>query len=51
MVWGRVAGVILDIATLVPVVLDDSHHAAASGAMAFVATAMDVAVAMQGDEA
>lgn len=52
MVWGRVVGDALDIATLVPALHPDNpHRAGAVGAMAFVlgATALDVAVALQGD--
>ena len=53
MVWGRVAGDMLDIATLLPA-LGNSRRApaAAEGAMAFVvaATALDLYVALQGDD-
>ncbi len=53
MVWTRVAGDALDIATLVPALgPDNPHRQGALGAMAFVlgATALDVAVALQGDD-
>ncbi len=49
MVWGRVAGDLLDIATLAPTLRrTNPHRPAASGAMAFVllATALDVYTAM-----
>ena len=52
-VWIRVAGDALDIATLVPALgPDNPQRKAALGAMAFVlgATALDVAVALQGDD-
>jgi hypothetical protein len=52
MVWGRVAGDLLDIATLLPALGSRNRSpAAAESAMAFVAmaTAMDLYVAMQGD--
>jgi hypothetical protein len=52
MVWGRVAGDMLDIATLLPALNNRNRApAAAEGALAFViaATAMDIYVAMQGD--
>jgi len=53
MTWTRVAGDLLDIATLLPALSKDNpHRVGAEGAMAFVllATAMDVYTAMQGDE-
>ncbi len=54
LVWGRVAGDLLDIATLLPALRGDNpHRAGAAGALGFVlaATAADLAVAMQGDDA
>jgi len=53
MVWGRVAGDALDIATLLPALgTRDRAPMAAEGAMLFVgaATALDLYVAMQSDE-
>ena len=53
MVWGRVVGDLLDIATLLPALRQDNpHRGGGAAAMAFViaATALDVAVALQGDE-
>ena len=52
MVWSRVAGDLLDIATLVPALGNDRRASgAAEGAMMFVAAAaaMDLYVALQGD--
>jgi hypothetical protein len=52
MVWGRVAGDVLDIATLLPALSrDNPRREGGMAAMGFVAlaTAMDVWVAMQGD--
>ena len=52
MVWGRVAGDVLDLLTLAPALSrNNPHRTAAVGALGFVAvaTAMDVFVAMQGD--
>ena len=53
LVWGRVAGDLLDIATLLPALkADNPHREGAAAALSFVllATATDVAVAMQGDD-
>ena len=53
MVWGRVAGDLLDVATLLPALSNQNRSpAAAEGAMAFVAAAMamDLYVALQGDD-
>jgi hypothetical protein len=50
MVWGRVAGDVLDLATLAPTMrADNPKRPAAAGALAFVllATVADIAVAMQ----
>ena len=52
LVWARVAGDILDIATLAPAFRPDNpQRAGATSAMAFVllATATDLAVALQGN--
>jgi hypothetical protein len=52
MVWARVVGDLLDLATLAPALRHDNpHRPAAMGAFGFVAlvTAADVLVAMQGD--
>jgi hypothetical protein len=52
MTWGRVAGDVLDIATLLPTLSHDNpHREGGMAAMGFVAmaTAMDLWVAMQGD--
>lgn len=54
LVWARVAGDLLDIATLLPTLdRDNPHRAGGAAALGFVllATATDVAVALQGDEA
>jgi hypothetical protein len=53
MVWGRVAGDILDIATLLPALRrKNPHRLAADGALLFVAaaTALDLLVAMRSTE-
>ena len=53
LVWTRVAGDLVDIATLLPALRPDNpHRAGANAALAFVllATATDIAVAIQGDE-
>jgi hypothetical protein len=53
MVWGRVAGDLLDLATAAPVLRPSNpRRAAGAGSFAFLllATALDLAVAMQGDE-
>ena len=53
MVWGRVAGDLLDLATLLPA-LSKSNPSRAGGEAAFafvaLATAVDIYVAMQGDD-
>ena len=54
LVWTRVAGDLVDIATLLPALRPDNpHRQGANAALAFVllATATDLAVAIQGDEA
>jgi hypothetical protein len=54
LVWTRVAGDLVDIATLLPALRPDNpHRAGAQAALAFVllATATDLAVAVQGDRA
>lgn len=54
LVWGRVAGDLLDIATLLPTLQrDNPHREGGAAALGFVllATATDLAVAVQGDEA
>lgn len=53
MVWGRVAGDVLDLATAAPVLRGSNpKRAEGAGAFAFLllATAVDLAVAIQGDE-
>ncbi|MBB3951933.1 hypothetical protein [Aureimonas jatrophae] len=53
MVWARVAGDVLDLATLAPAASPDNpQREGGIGALAFVAavTAVDIAVALQGDE-
>ncbi len=52
LVWARVAGDLLDIATLLPTLRADNHNRAGAAALGFVllATATDVIVAMQGDK-
>ena len=53
MVWGRVAGDALDVATLLPALRPGNPRrvgAAAAMAVVLVATGMDLAVAGRGDE-
>lgn len=53
MVWGRVVGDVLDLAALLPTASSrNPHRAGGLAALAFVgvATAVDVCVALQGDD-